>query len=84
MRKIIIAGAGQMGRAAARIMDPNSAVLLGFADNDPDKWSLADGSYPENSNKIPVFSIQTAGLGSKSGTGWHTPFPPPTAPAPCP
>ena len=60
MKKIIIAGAGQMGRAAARIMDPNSAVLLGFADNDPDKWSLADGSYPENSNKIPVFSIQTA------------------------
>lgn len=60
MKKVVIAGAGQMGAAAARIMDPNKVEILGFADNDPDKWSLADGSCPENSNKIPVFSIQTA------------------------
>ena len=49
-----------MGLAATRIMDPNSTELLGFADNDPDKWTLQDGSYPENPKKIPVFSIQTA------------------------
>lgn len=60
MKKIVIAGAGQMGLAAARIMDPNNVELLGFADNDPDKWTLQDGSYPENPNKIPVFSIQAA------------------------
>ena len=61
MKKIIIAGAGQMGLAAARIMDPNSAELLGFADNDSNKWTVPDGSCPENPDRVPVFSIQTAG-----------------------
>jgi len=60
MKKIIIAGAGQMGLAAARIMDPNSAELLGFADNDSNKWTVPDGSCPENPDRVPVFSIQTA------------------------
>ena len=60
MKKIVIAGAGQMGLAAARLMDPNNAEFLGFADNDPEKWTLPDGSYPEKQDKFPVFSIQTA------------------------
>ena len=63
MKKIVIAGAGQMGMAAARIMDPNNAQLLGFADNDAEKWTLPDGSYPDTittGSRPPVFSIQTA------------------------
>ncbi|MGX8774206.1 MAG: TylF/MycF/NovP-related O-methyltransferase [Bacillota bacterium] len=64
MKKIVIAGAGQMGKAAARLMDPNGVEFLGFADNDPDKWTMQDGSMPEpvrlSKGEIPVFSIQTA------------------------
>ena len=64
MKKIVIAGAGQMGKAAARLMDPNGVEFLGFADNDPDKWTMQDGSMPEPSRlspgEIPVFSVQTA------------------------
>ena len=64
MKRIVIAGAGQMGKAAARLMDPNSAEFLGYADNDPEKWTQPDGSMPEHGDfsgvRMPVFSIQTA------------------------
>lgn len=60
MKKIVIAGAGQMGLATARLIDPNSAELLAFADNDPDKWTLPDGSCPEHPEKIPIVSLDTA------------------------
>ncbi|MBR0455501.1 MAG: class I SAM-dependent methyltransferase [Firmicutes bacterium] len=60
MKKIVIAGAGHMGLSASRLLDPNRVDFLGFADNDPAKWTLEDGSYPEASEKPPVFSIQTA------------------------
>lgn len=60
MKKLVIAGAGQMGLAAARILDPNNTELLGFADNDSDKWTMPDGSCPENPEKVPVVSLQTA------------------------
>ena len=64
MKKIVIAGAGQMGKAAARLMDPNNVEFLGFADNDSDKWTMSDGSMPEpvrlSAGEIPVFSVQTA------------------------
>ena len=53
-----------MGKAAARLMDPNNVEFLGFADNDSDKWTMQDGSMPEparlSKGEIPVFSIQTA------------------------
>lgn len=60
MKKIVIAGAGNMGLAAARLLDPNRVEFLGFADNDPGKWTKEDGSYPDTADKTPVFSIQTA------------------------
>ena len=64
MKKIVIAGAGQMGKAAARLLDPNGVEFLGFADNDPDKWTMMDGSMPDavrlSAGEIPVFSVQTA------------------------
>ena len=72
MKKIVIAGAGQMGKAAARLMDPNNVELLGFADNDPSKWTYEDGRMPESAaaagadgkdaggRELPVFSVQTA------------------------
>ena len=60
MKRIVIAGAGSMGLAAARLLDPNKVEFLGFADNDPGKWAVEDGSYPEAADKDPVFSIQTA------------------------
>ncbi len=60
MKKIVIAGAGHMGLSASKLLDPNRVEFLGFADNDPAKWTLEDGSYPEASEKAPVFSIQTA------------------------
>ena len=60
MKRIVIAGAGNMGLAAAGLLDPNKVEFLGFADNDPGKWTLEDGSYPAAAAKDPVFSIQTA------------------------
>ena len=63
MKRIVIAGAGSMGLAAAGLLDPNRVEFLGFADNDPSKWTKEDGSYPEEGDaagKPPVFSIQTA------------------------
>ena len=64
MKRVVIAGAGYMGLAAARIMDPNRVQFLGFADNDSSKWTNSNGSYPEKETAVggrpPVFSIQTA------------------------
>lgn len=64
MKKIVIAGAGQMGKAAARLLDPNKVEFLGFADNDSSKWTMGDGSMPDaarlGDGEAPVFSVQTA------------------------
>lgn len=53
-----------MGKAAARLMDPNNVEFLGFADNDSSKWTMEDGSMPApvrlSVGEIPVFSVQTA------------------------
>ena len=68
MKRIVIAGAGSMGLAAAGLLDPNKVEFLGFADNDPGKWTREDGSYPDTAagkddlpaGRAPVFSVQTA------------------------
>ncbi|MBQ9059793.1 MAG: hypothetical protein IJ128_01445 [Firmicutes bacterium] len=39
MKGILIIGAGQMGRAAAGLLDPNRVRVLAFGDNDPGKWT---------------------------------------------
>lgn len=59
MKTVVIVGAGQMGRAAAEMLNPNTVEFLGFADNDKSKWTLEDGSFPEG-EKRPVFSVETA------------------------
>ncbi|MDD4200549.1 MAG: macrocin O-methyltransferase [Eubacteriales bacterium] len=39
MKKVIIIGAGQMGRAVKEMLNPNEMKFLGFADNDSGKWT---------------------------------------------
>lgn len=39
MKKVVIIGAGQMGRAVRRMLNPGKMEFLGFADNDSSKWT---------------------------------------------
>lgn len=38
-KKVVIVGAGQMGRATRELLNLNRMEFLGFADNDSEKWS---------------------------------------------
>ena len=63
MKRIVIAGAGQMGLALAQLMNPNESLFVGFAENDSVKWTMLDGAYPDGDTLYPrpyVFSVETA------------------------
>ena len=50
MKKVVIIGAGQMGRAVRKLLNPNKIEFLGFADNDSSKWTSlsVEGEAPES------------------------------------
>lgn len=61
MKKVVIIGAGQMGRAVKKLLNPNEMEFLGFADNDSEKWTEGSGDCRENCLKGDrVFSVQDA------------------------
>jgi O-methyltransferase len=41
MKKVVILGAGQMGKSACRLLNPNSMKVTAFGDNNPDTWNAA-------------------------------------------
>lgn len=51
MKSAVIIGAGQMGRAAASLLNLNNIRLLAFGDNDPGKW---------DDDSVPVVSVEAA------------------------
>lgn len=51
MKKLIIAGAGQMGMSVSQLLNETNISLTAFADNSPDKWRGGD---------IPVVSFAEA------------------------
>ncbi len=51
MKKLIIAGAGQMGMSVSQLLNETNISLAAFADNSPDKWRGGD---------IPVVSFAEA------------------------
>ena len=69
MKTVIIIGAGQMGTSVAGLLNPNRVKLLGFGDNNPDKWS-GDSAENEASVKnneqlikngsLPIMSVESA------------------------
>lgn len=50
-KKVVIAGAGQTGRWAARMLNPAGAELVAFCDNDPDKQKHDIDGIPVQSPK---------------------------------
>lgn len=54
MKNLVIIGAGQMGRAAAELVDPNRFRVLAFGDNDPGKHEKGKGA------EAPVLSVEEA------------------------
>ncbi|MBQ9015088.1 MAG: class I SAM-dependent methyltransferase [Firmicutes bacterium] len=54
MKNLVIIGAGQMGRAAAELVDPNRFRILAFGDNDPKKQAAGQGAA------VPVLSVEEA------------------------
>lgn len=56
MKRAVIVGAGQMGHAARKLLNPNEIEFLGFADNDARKWTKGKTSKGE----AEVFSVQDA------------------------
>ena len=51
MKKMIIAGAGQMGMSVSQLLNETNITLTAFADNSPNKWRAGD---------IPVVSFADA------------------------
>ncbi|MDR0584183.1 MAG: TylF/MycF family methyltransferase [Treponema sp.] len=39
MKTVVILGAGQMGQAACKLLNPNSIEVVAFGDNNPDTWN---------------------------------------------
>lgn len=53
MNRIVIIGAGQMGRTLAELININRNEILAFGDNDEGKWT-------DSSTKPPVVSVEKA------------------------
>ena len=45
MKRIVIIGAGQMGRALHKMPNPSETEFLCFGDNDASKWTDGEGSF---------------------------------------
>jgi O-methyltransferase len=45
MKRVVVLGAGQMGKSACRLLNPNSMKVTAFGDNNPDTWNAA-GDVP--------------------------------------
>lgn len=66
MKTIVIIGAGQMGRAVAKLLNYNHVKLLGFGDNDPSLWggnvTSIENAVKRNPDEIiiSVFALEKA------------------------
>lgn len=57
MRTAIVIGSGQMGTAISELLDPNQIKLLGFGDNDTNKWT--DPADNDAAN-LPIMPVEKA------------------------
>lgn len=54
MKTVVIVGAGQMGHAVRELLHRNEIEFLGFADNDPGKWTETSGACRKGDRVFPV------------------------------
>jgi len=54
MKTVVIAGAGQIGSAAADLLDANRIKLLAFADNDSSKWTGSINGHTDGSRQTDI------------------------------